>query len=79
MTEEVATLRDAAPEAVDYICSMPLGSAQRAYCARYFAHRLTGCERPAALGYGIGVDHAADLRMMVEEKLPEPLRDLQRP
>jgi len=78
MTDLATAAREAAPDAYDFIQLMPLGSAQRAYCARYFAHRLTGGERPAASGYSIGVDHAAELRMLIEEQLPESVRDLSR-
>jgi hypothetical protein len=72
-------LRKAAPLAVSFIWDLPQGSAQRAYCSRYFAHCLTGGKRPTASGYAIGPDHAAELRVMVEERLPAEIRDLQRP
>jgi hypothetical protein len=78
MSELIDAIREQAPEAVDLILKMPLGSAYRQYSARYLAHRLTGCERPAASGWAIGVDHAAELRMLVEERLPESIRDLSR-
>lgn len=77
MTDLDALLAQA-PKVETLLRSMPMSSAQQHYCARYLAHRLTGCERPAASGWAIGVDHAAELRKLVEERLPEDLRDLSR-
>lgn len=63
----------AAPDAVALIQSMQAGSAERHYSARYLSYRLMGMdttERPAASGYGLGVDHAAELRERIDEALP---------
>lgn len=65
------TIRKAAPGAVGIIETMNPYSAERAYASAYLAHRVVGSERPAASGYGIGVDHASLLREWLDEGIPD--------
>lgn len=68
-TDLADALRASYPATAAYVEALSLGSAERGYCARYVASRLMDIERPAASGWGVGVDHAAQLRERVDEAL----------
>lgn len=69
-TDLADAMRASTPNTIEYVQSLSLGSAERGYCARYVASRLIeGSERPTASGWGLGVDHASQLRERVDEAL----------
>ncbi len=59
-----------AGEALSYVDSMAVGSAEQFYAMDYLTCRVMGMEGPKVEEYGLGVRVAEALRQQIDDRLP---------